>query len=201
MKSPYYKKHVSLKIKIMLLSIVIVLASSLTISFGFVQTLERNLSREVETNVMNTAKTAAQIPTVVDAFNEEHPEKIIDPLMNIIRKNTENIEFTTVTNMEGIRYSHPNPERLLQRFVGGDEQPALQEGKEYISVAEETLGVSTRAFSPIFNHDGEQIGMVTVGTLNQNIETAMAESRSQAYQFALFGSLVGILGSLFWIRK
>lgn len=197
MERPKLKKPMSLKIQIMLLSIGVVLASILTISYGFIQTMEKNLSREVESNVLNTARMVASMPSVVEAFGEDRPEEIIDPLMKTIRHNTRDIEFIVVTDMDGIRYSHPNPDRVLQRFVGGDEEPALREGKEYVSVARGTLGVSTRGFSPLHDEDGTQLGMVTVGILNQNIESAMAESRNQAYQFAFFGSVIGILGSLY----
>lgn len=194
------RRKTSLQTKIMFFSIVIVVLSVMSVSYGFLQTMEKNMQQEIENHVLNTARIVARIPTVIDAFDTDHPEQVIDPLMKTIRQSSKDVEFIVVTNLEGIRYSHPNPDRLLERFVGGDEGPALQEGREYVSVAQGTLGVSTRALTPIFNDKGERLGMVSVGILNQNIDIAISQLRKQVYWYVLAGLIIGLLGSI-WLSR
>ena len=200
MKKHHQRRVVSLQTKIMFFAAFIVTMSVLSVSYGFLKTMETSLTKEVENNVLNTARIVARMPTVIDAFESDHPEKIIDPLMKVIRNSSRDVQFITVTNLEGIRYSHPNQEQLLKPFAGGDEGPVLQEGSEYISVAQGTLGVSTRALTPIVHPDGHRLGMVAVGTLNLNIEQAMTEIRWQVYQFALIGLLLGNVGAVWMAR-
>lgn len=194
------RRKTSLQTKIMFFSIVIVAMSVFSVSYGFLQTMERNMQKEVENHVLNTARIVARIPTVIDAYVTDHPEQIIDPLMKTIRQSSKDVEFIVVTDLDGIRYSHPNPDRILERFVGGDEGPALQEGREYVSVAQGTLGMSTRALTPVYNRDGERIGMVSVGILNQNIDVAIMQLRNQVYLFSLAGLILGLIGSI-WLAR
>ena len=194
------RRKTSLQTKIMFFSIVIVAMSVFSVSYGFLQTMERNMQKEVENHVLNTARIVARIPTVIDAYETDHPEQIIDPLMKTIRQSSKDVEFIVVTDLDGIRYSHPNPDRILERFVGGDEGPALQEGREYVSVAQGTLGMSTRALTPVYNRDGERIGMVSVGILNQNIDVAIMQLRNQVYLFSLAGLILGLIGSI-WLAR
>ena len=44
-----------------------------------------------------------------------------------------------IADRQSRRFSHPNPERIGKRFVGGDEMPALDQGKAYVSEAIGTL--------------------------------------------------------------
>ncbi|MEN1759062.1 sensor histidine kinase [Anoxynatronum sibiricum] len=200
MKTHRQRREISLQAKIMFFSAFIVTLSVLSVSYGFLKTMEASLLKEVENNVLNTARIVARMPTVIGAFETAHPEETIDPLMKVIRSSSRDVQFITVTNIEGIRYSHPNPEQLLKPFAGGDEGPVLQEGSEYISVAQGTLGISTRALTPIIHPAGHRLGMVAVGTLNRNIEQATAEMRWQVYRFALIGLVLGHLGSI-WMAK
>ena len=43
-------------------------------------------------------------------------------------------------------------------------------GKEHVSLAEGTLGISMRVFVPIFSETGEQLGAVAVGISADNVK-------------------------------
>ncbi|WP_392560668.1 hypothetical protein [Orbus mooreae] len=58
-------------------------------------------------------------------------------------------EFITIFDMNGIRFSHPDQDKIGQMIVGGDGDRVLK-GESYISTAKGTLGLSIRAFRPIF---------------------------------------------------
>lgn len=189
-------RKMKLKTKIILLSLVVTV-SSILLSIGFVmRTMETAIESEIEVNVLNISRTVARIPDIVTAFETEDPSTLIQPIVEEIRQSTSNIEFIVVTNLEGIRYSHPNPARIGARFVGGDETAALLEGKEYISTAIGTLGASTRAFTPVYNSQGSRIGMVSVGILHENIDEAKTKLRQELYLAILIGTLIGLIGSI-----
>jgi two-component system CitB family sensor kinase len=59
-----------------------------------------------------------------------------------------------------------------KKFAGGDEYKVVKKGETYISEATGTLGKALRAFAPIYDEENKEIGFVSVGTLNQSIETA-----------------------------
>lgn len=50
-------------------------------------------------------------------------------------------EFVVVGDRQGIRFSHPDPEKIGKQFVGGDLTDALQKGLSYASQAEVIQGV------------------------------------------------------------
>ncbi|SCY96451.1 DcuS/MalK family sensor histidine kinase [Alkaliphilus peptidifermentans] len=194
------KSKISLMTKIMLLTLAIVILSISISSILISKAVESNIQNEVESNVLNMARVVAEIPTIIDAFEDEEPSLIIQPLIEGIRTSTEGIEYIVVTDLNGVRYSHPNPQRIGAKFVGGDEGPALLEGKEYVSTAMGTLGLSTRAFVPIYSFDGKRIGMVSVGVLNQSIKQIKNQIQIKVYVAALFGIFIGLLGS-FYLAK
>ncbi|SDK93163.1 DcuS/MalK family sensor histidine kinase [Natronincola ferrireducens] len=194
-------KNMRLVIKIILLSLIITI-SSVLISIGLTTKFaKQTIQNETEKNVLNISRTVARIPSIVDAFETEDPASIIQPIVENIRKAAENVEFIVVTNLEGIRYSHPNPFRIGSRFVGGDEEGVLLEGKEYISMGEGTLGLSTRAFTPIYNSQNQRIGMVSVGILNQQIYEQNAQLNNYIHLAIFLGVLFGFLCSILLARS
>lgn len=97
------------------------------------------------------------------------------------------IDFIVIFNMQGVRYSHPDKNKIGQTIVGGDEQRALN-GESYTSIAKGTLGDSVRAFKPIMNEKHQQIGAVLVGQTLQKINH-LASRTSQPIWLSLFASL------------
>ena len=148
--------------------------------------------------VLSIAATVAQDSDIIEAFQLPDPSKRIQPIAEKVRMLT-GTSYVVVFNMETIRYSHPVPERIGQHFVGGDEQDALQ-GKRYVSQARGTLGVSLRAFVPIYNQE-RQIGVVSVGQLLRDLETEN-EKVTSILKIALSVSLgVGAMGALLLSRN
>ena len=67
-----------------------------------------------------------------------------------------------VTDMNGIRYSHPKPGNIGSHFIGDDIFPAL-EGKENVSINHGVLAEALRVFTPVYNEQHKQIGVVAIG--------------------------------------
>ena len=165
------KKPMKLQTMMMLLVIAVVFVS-ITIIITFVATwMTRNIEKEARTNVMNVAELVAHSNEVVDAL-EKKDTKIISAYVDMQLKNLELVDYITVADNHGVRYSHPNPQMIGKTFEGGDEDRVVRLGETYVSQATGTLGKSLRAFAPVYDENNQEIGFVSVGTLIERIEKA-----------------------------
>ncbi len=164
--------------------------------------ISHHVERMTEESQMEKAKAVARItansPLVIDALAGRKDVSEIQAYTNRLLKNTD-VQFIVVMDMNGIRKSHPDPKKIGQHFVGGDEGLAMK-GKEHVSKAEGTLGRSMRVFVPIFSEAKEQIGVVAVGISADNVEERVKESRHIIYIGVSVGILVGIIGAILLAR-
>ncbi|PGY12267.1 two-component system sensor histidine kinase DcuS, partial [Bacillus cereus] len=160
--------------------------------------ISHNVERTTEESQAEKAKTIARIVAndsiVIDGLAGNVDTSLIQVYTNKILKSTD-VQFIVVMDMNGIRKSHPNPQKIGQHFIGGDEGTALK-GKEHVSLAEGTLGVSMRVFIPVFSETGEQLGAVAVGISADNVKERVKESRHIMYIGVGVGVLVGIIGAI-----
>ncbi|WP_313155847.1 sensor histidine kinase [Lacrimispora sp.] len=165
------KKPLKLQTMLSLLVIAVVFVS-ITIIISFVASwMTRNIEKEAKTNVMNVAELVAHSSEVIDAL-EKKDTQVIASYVDMQLKNLELIDYITVADNQGIRYSHPNPQMIGKAFEGGDEYRVVRLGETYVSEATGTLGKSLRAFAPIYDEHNQEIGFVSVGTLITRIEKA-----------------------------
>ena len=164
--------------------------------------ISHNVERTTEDSQAEKAKTIAHIVAndsiVIDGLIGKTDTAAIQTYTNRILKNT-GVQFIVVMDMNGIRKSHPNPQKIGHHFIGGDEGPALK-GKEHVSLAEGTLGISMRVFVPIFSETGEQLGAVAVGISADNVKERVKESRHIIYIGVGVGVLVGMIGAILLAR-
>jgi two-component system, CitB family, sensor histidine kinase CitS len=163
---------------------------------GFYSYME---SKQIEENkgrlAFELSKTVSFIPTIIDAFQTSDPSKTIQPIAEKIRKET-GAEFVVIGNRDGIRYSHPLTTKIGQKMTGGDNERALVQGEYYISKAEGTLGPSIRGKSPIFNHQGEIIGIVSVGYLLEDVNQQILNNLRRVLIVSFFALLISLIGSV-----
>ena len=194
LKSLFNRPGRPLKIsqKIVLLVFLLLFTVLLIVGILAERILVSRLEESLEQNALDLAHVVAGIPEVQDFVGTDGGHLVIQPLVEGLRVKTE-AEFIVVMDMESTRYSHPVPERIGQKFVGGDEGRALQ-GETYTSVAMGTLGQSLRAFVPIYR-DGQQVGVVSVGILMDDIMQMIGQLRLQVALAALAGLGLGLVGS------
>ncbi|WP_411168376.1 ATP-binding protein [Clostridium sp. MB05] len=190
------KKPIKLQTKLTLLVSAVVFVSIIIIISFVASWMTGNIESKARTNIMNVAEMVAHSREIVDALEDKDPNRKIGPYVNMQLKHLEQIEYIIVVDMEGIRYSHPNPEMIGKSFVGGDEYRVSQKGETYISEATGTLGKSLRAFAPIYDEENKkEIGFVCVGTLTHSVETAKHTAILYIILIAIGGLTVGIIGA------
>jgi sensor histidine kinase regulating citrate/malate metabolism len=130
------------------------------------------------------AVTVADSPSVREAIREPDPTALLQPYAERTRHDA-GVDFVTIMHRDGIRWTHPNPERIGEKFLGHI-GPAL-EGRIFSETYTGTLGPSVRVVAPV--HDGDRIvGLVAAGI---TVKSISAEVRQQ-----LSGLLAVAVGAL-----
>lgn len=188
-------RNFSLETKIIILSTSLVLFISIIfiaiISYGEI----KDTKDSVGSRALETAIAVSVTPSIVAALQTDNPETVIQPLAEFLRKQV-GAEFIVVGDKNGVRYSHPDPDKIGKHMVGGDNLPALMNGEYYISEANGSLGPSLRGKAPIFTGDGEIVGLVSVGYMIEDINSIIFRNIMEAVRYTLIAIAIGIIGSV-----
>lgn len=194
-------KPLNLQAKITLLVISVVFMAILIVVVLMSQWTSQNVENHVRINIANIARMVAQSPNIRAALAEKDPQMKIQSYIETLRPSLEQVEFIVVADMNGIRFSHPDPELIGKRFLGGDELRVIQTGQTYISEAYGNRRISLRAFTPIYHQQSnKQIGFVAVGILRTSIIQAKSEAAFHLILVSLFALTSGGIGA-YWLAK
>lgn len=146
---------------------------------------------DVKDTALGIARTLADSPEIKRGLMEPPQAEIIQPVAQAVTRRND-LLFTVVTDMRGIRYSHPNAALLGLHFIGDDLLPAL-DGKENVSVNRGVLAEALRVFTPVYDAQRRQIGVVVVGISLNKVEDQIARGRLNAIWTILFSILMSAL--------
>jgi two-component system, CitB family, sensor kinase len=187
-----------LSTQILLLQVAIIV---LTVTAGFAVSLwqaRAKIDDQAGEQSLAIAHSVAEIPAIRDAFALPHPERVIDPIVEPIRERS-GAAFIVVANRDGIRYSHPDKEKIGER-VSTDPSVALS-GEEFVGRQTGTLGTSMRAKVPLYGKDGRIIGLVSVGVLESAVTGRLISDLPVIVIPPLLGLALGIAGSVLLARR
>ena len=159
-------KAMTLRTQLVLLQVVIVLAIVITVGLAAMLTQEKQIREASQERMIAVAQSVAQLPTVVEAYDDADPAVVIQPIAELIRDSS-NVAYVVVTDDDGIRFSHPNPDRIGEQ-VSTDPSIPLS-GEMYTGTQTGTLGESWRVKVPVFDEDGTVMGQVSVGILESDL--------------------------------
>lgn len=181
-----HKKPLSLRFRMLFaLSFVAILQALLLGGYALYH-LATSLEEQIGQRALQMAKAVATLPEVRIGVQQQNSRNM-QILSERIRQSSD-ARFVVIGTKEGIRLSHPVPQRIGQPMKGGDNNRALLKGESYISKAIGTLGPSIRGKTPIIDERGEIIGIVSVGYMLDNVSSII-----QRYQTSIFfAMLIGI---------
>ncbi|MFJ4469262.1 ATP-binding protein [Streptomyces sp. NPDC089424] len=133
---------------------------------------------------MAVARAIADSPSVREAIRTSDPTRPLQPYALRVMRDTD-VDFVTIMDPEGIRWTHPDPEQIGGRFLGHID-PALR-GESFTETYTGTLGPSVRAVTPV--HDGPRI----VGLVSAGIRVEAISERVRGQLTALIGAAGGAL--------
>lgn len=189
-------RKLKLQQRITILIVFLVLVIVLQVSSLFYFIYSDSMEDQIGKRALHVATTVANMPEIRSAFKTEKPWVVIQPIVEKIRLEI-GAEYIVVGNKHGVRYSHPIPERIGKEMVGGDNTMALVHGQSYVSKAVGSLGPSLRGKVPIWDEQGEIVGVVSVGFLMEDIKEIAESQGLRIFWIAVSGIVLGILGSIY----
>lgn len=152
----------------------------------------------VKETALAVARTLADAPEVKRGLQLPPGSNVIQPLAQAVTVRND-LLFAVVTDMQGIRYSHPDASIIGKHFIGDDLLPALQ-GKENVAVNRGVLDPALRVFTPVYDANRRQIGVVAVGISLNKVDDQVSRSRWAVIGMVLFSVLIGTLGTWGLVR-
>ncbi|OAJ73098.1 two-component system sensor histidine kinase DcuS [Brevibacillus sp. SKDU10] len=193
------KLQLSLHTKIILLIGIVVISSLLVTNVLISRDIASQTKHSLSEKVTDIGRIVANSVIVIEGLTGKRDQAEIQTFSNRIKDLT-NVSFVVVLDMNLIRKSHPIPSRVGQSFLDREDASASLSGKEYISIAVGVLGEALRVFTPVYDYDGKQIGVVTVGIALDDVGKAVKQSRSVIYLSMILGIVIGIIGALLLAR-
>ncbi|MGU3413325.1 sensor histidine kinase [Enterobacteriaceae bacterium C34A] len=161
-----------------------------------------NATRDgVKETALAVARTLADSPEVKRGLLQSPQNNSIMPLAQAVKERND-LLFAVVTDMRGIRYSHPDKAVIGQPFIGEDLRPALS-GKENVSINHGVLAEALRVFTPVYDDHHKQIGVVVIGISLSKVDEQTSRSRWSVIWSALFSVIIASIGiyGLVWVLK
>lgn len=142
--------------------VVVIVGTGVTVAL-----IQQAQLREAYTERMKVlAFSVAELSTVINAFDDADPSLVIQPLAELVRE-AAGVTYVVVSNVDGIRYSHPNADRIGEPV--STKPTAAETGTVWSGTEVGTLGQSWRVKVPVYGADNRVIGQVSVGTLESQI--------------------------------
>ncbi|PWI34193.1 ATPase [Vibrio albus] len=143
----------------------------LLVGVYFHSILSDTLNSQVSTRAVEQAREIASDPLFVEAMENKDVHSIYNQVARLTK--ISDADFIVVGDKNGIRLTHPDPEKIGYPMQGGDSAKALKQGIHYYSIRKGSLGFAIRGKSPVFSAQGDIIGVVSVGYLLDTISTQL----------------------------
>nr|WP_202460760.1 SpoIIE family protein phosphatase/ATP-binding protein [Streptomyces sp. SID1328] len=152
--------------QVFLLQVVIVLLLVVSAVVAQVLQVRHDSDLEARNRSLSAAGSFANAPGTAAALRAPDPTAVLQPSAEAARKAT-HVDFIVVMNTRGIRYTHPDPDRIGKKFVGTI-GPALRGG----TVVEEltgTIGPLVQVVVPVRDSGGKVVGLVSAGITTAHV--------------------------------
>lgn len=158
--------------QVFVLHLTIVLLLVVAAVVALVLQAQQNSDEEARNRSLAVAEAFANSPGVAEAVLSPDPTTTLQNRAEAARERT-GVDFVVVMSTEGIRYTHPRPDRIGKRFVGTTE-PALA-GEPVVEEIDGTIGRLVQAVVPVTDPDGTVVGLVSAGITTEHVGGAAAE--------------------------
>lgn len=172
-RTPWHRRIVTHAMALQLAVIAVVLV---IVSVAFAWTGQTALEEQYGLRAQAIAESVAEIPDVRRLVTAEAISPELQRIAEGIRLRS-GVSFVVITDIDGVRHSHPNPERIGNP-VSTDPTRALAGISDWY-VQTGTLGASVRGKVPIWDPAGEEVvGIVSVGVLTGEVAETLKDRLS-----------------------
>ena len=153
---------------------------------------ERQAERAAGRQAMAVARSIADAPSVHAAIGTPNPSARLQPYALKVMRDAD-VDFVTIMDPQGIRWTHPTPQLIGKHFVGNIEQ--AQKGGSLTEKYKGTLGMSVRAVTPVKDVNQKVIGLVSAGIKVQAISRQVRGQVSALLGVAAGALALGAVGT------
>ncbi|MGW5848920.1 SpoIIE family protein phosphatase [Streptomyces sp. NPDC055254] len=166
MRSPLSNRFRSVAGQVFVLQVAIVVLLAAAALLALVLQSRHDIDREARNRSVSVAQTFAHSLGLEEALRTSDPSAVLQPLAERTRKDA-GVDFIVVMDTNGIRYSHPQPDRIGKRFVGTIE-PSLA-GEVHTESVDGPLGKEIQAVVPVTSADGKVVALVSAGLTVESV--------------------------------
>ncbi|WP_199835961.1 SpoIIE family protein phosphatase/ATP-binding protein [Streptomyces sp. TP-A0356] len=152
--------------QVFVLQVVIVLLLVVTAVAALLLQARRDTTQEARNRSLAVAETFANAPGTRAALTGPDPTAVLQPRAEAARVATK-VDFIVVMNTQGIRYTHPKPDRIGKKFVGNI-APAVA-GGTVVEEIDGTIGRLVQAVVPVKTPGGKVVGLVSAGITTAHV--------------------------------
>ncbi len=187
--------------QILVLQVLVVLVLVLSAVGLAAADTRRDVRDSARDEAVSVALSVADAPTVREAVAGSEPSARLQPYAEQVRADTR-VDFVVVMDLQRHRFTHPDPERIGQLFVG--DVGGAPRGRVFTQEYRGTLGPSIRAVVPVraSASDGSRVvAMVSVGIRLTRVDRQLERDLPTIFAAGLAALLVGTAGAVLISRR
>jgi len=192
---PWYRRLFTQTLAIQFVITALVLAVS---AIAFALHMQQTIEEQYGLRSLAIAESVAAMPIVRENVGDPNSSEVLQPVAEVVRAAT-GVSFVVIADAQGIRRTHPSPDRI-GKPLSTDPSETLA-GNSGIYTQTGTLGRSVRGKAPIFDEDGEVIGLVSVGVLSVTVAEAFRADLPSVLLGSALAMAVGAVGAWFLARR
>jgi two-component system CitB family sensor kinase len=193
--TPWFRRLFTQTLAIQFVITALVLAVA---AIAFAKQVQLTIEEQYGLRSLAVAESVAAMPIVRDNVENLDSPVLLQPVAEAVRTATE-VSFVVIADIEGVRRTHPSPERI-GLIVSTDPSETLA-GVSGIYTQTGTLGRSVRGKAPIFDDDGNVVGLVSVGVLSVTVAEAFRERTPAVLLGSSLAMALGALGAWYLARR
>ncbi|MFE9428005.1 ATP-binding protein [Kitasatospora sp. NPDC006697] len=139
-----------------------------------------------------TARAVADAPTVRQAALGPDPSAVLQPYAEQVKADS-GVDFVTVMDTGGLRWTHPDPAQIGKPFLGHI-APALA-GRTFFETYTGTLGPSVRVVTPVYDDQHRVTALVSAGITVDSIGRQLRDPLTALVAVAVGALALGGLGT------
>lgn len=120
--------------------------------------------------VIGVTESVALMTSTAEAIGAPDPTAVLQPQTEAIRKAT-GMDFIVVMAPDRTRFTHTDPSRIGGQFTGNIDRALA--GETFTETYPGTLGPSIRAVAPVYDADGNIVGLVSAGITRTKVSQSV----------------------------
>ncbi len=155
-------KKYSIMTKLMISYLFLVLAMALLTGVILLPSQLRKQRQNLDSIISHTAMLLGSNESLAKEASQGFLSETSRRMLDQICASSDKFDYVVLTDSQGIRLYHPDPQKVGKPFSGGDEKEALKSVSSYITTRKGSTDVQKRAFHSLCTSDGAIAGVVMV---------------------------------------